>query len=1178
MGRRVPRVGVWLALTVALAILSWSRVVRAEEFGFRLLAHQTPAQMYVGQTVSVEVELQNISDVTWSPKAADRLAYHWRDAQGRMLVLDGRRTELPHAVRPGDKVVVEARVEIPGEPGDYVLEWRMLRENVHWFPRPTDGANTRVPVTVAGQAFVWEVSGLRVEPGELVAFEEAELTATLRNAGAATWSAGEHDFVAYHWWDVEGRLVEYEGARTAMPRDVAPGESIELEARVEAPPVEGAYRLELEPVRDGVSWFGPPVAGDSLSDAIAVAEPALRWGLLDENTPHAMPANAAVDVRVELANTGSEPWGSEDRLSYRWRDRDGRLVAEGARTPLPDVVAPGDSVALEARLFAPDQAGELELVWEIVREHVRWLGPSTVPAAEPVRVHVGEPALVWSLVEADEPPAIWVNGEAHVRVRVRNDGAETWTSEGGDNLAYHWLDADGNVVHFDGRRTRLPEPVAPGESVELSARIRAPREAGDYQLQFEMLREEVRWYGPPRETPEVGVWAQPVTVRWSSGVLQVLLALATAVSIVLVRRAPVAARPRLAVGLDLVPVLWAWASTSLVAFTFAELSGLGFWAGGRLYTLSGALLVCVPVLALRGRARAWILPVLLAPTSLLMLVDLVYMDFYGSIVPVTALTAAHHLGEVRASIVALFQPAYGWLLPAPLAALALALAWPRRVGVAAAATRHYRRVRWGALAVCLLGAGPALSRLYDVMTTELGVRVFSEQHNVARLGVLNAHLFDLARTVRELRRREASAHDREQLLAWFEARAAEVAAEEPSGFGIARGKNLLLIQVESAQTFLIGAEVGGREITPFMNRLHERGLYFPEIVDQTAQGKTSDGEYAVLSSQHPLRSGALCFLRADNRFVTLAHVLSANGYSTLSAHPFKRGFWNRAVLHPRYGFAQSLFRRELGSGPEIGWGLADGPFFERLVERLGDQPEPFFAFLITLSLHHPYDEFPSRYAVLDLGELEGTHLGNYLHGMNYFDRALEQLFTALEAEGLLDETVIALYGDHDARLDLDPALLEVAGIGSWSPSVYHRLERVPLFVVLPGGEPHGVVARVGGQVDVGPTLLHYLGIPRPRAFLGRALTPDVAEGFAAYPDGSAFADDRFFVAEGYDIPAGGACFDAQKGTARPLADCEVLRARAAEELARSRAVLDLDLHRTLADTSLVQHLDTSPSD
>jgi phosphoglycerol transferase MdoB-like AlkP superfamily enzyme len=283
-------------------------------------------------------------------------------------------------------------------------------------------------------------------------------------------------------------------------------------------------------------------------------------------------------------------------------------------------------------------------------------------------------------------------------------------------------------------------------------------------------------------------------------------------------------------------------------------------------------------------------------------------------------------------------------------------------------------------------------------------------------------------------------------------------------------------------------------------------------------------------------------------------------------------------MHPRYGFSRSMFERELGPGPEIGWGLADGPFFERMAPELAALPRPFFAFLITLSLHHPYDSFPERFKTLDLGRLEGTRLGNYLHGMNYFDRSLEALFDDLREAGVLDETVVAIYGDHDARLELDDDVLEVAGLRDWSPSIYHRLERVPLFVVLPEGEPRGEVETVGGHIDVAPTLLHYLGVPRPAAFAGRPLLPGSGDGFAAYPDGSAFADDRFFVAQGYDIPADGACFDAGEGTARRRSDCDDLVWRAAEELSHSRAVLDLDLHRALADPSLVQHIESGERD
>jgi phosphoglycerol transferase MdoB-like AlkP superfamily enzyme len=477
----------------------------------------------------------------------------------------------------------------------------------------------------------------------------------------------------------------------------------------------------------------------------------------------------------------------------------------------------------------------------------------------------------------------------------------------------------------------------------------------------------------------------------------------------------------------------------------------------------------------------------------------------------------------------------------------------------------------------LLLASPALIRLGVALRGSLGARVFSEQAMVGRFGYLNAHVFDLARTLRERGRRgRPSETELAAIHAWFQARALEVErALEPAALSsTAAGDNLLLIQVEAAQTWVIGLEVAGQEITPLLNRMRADADWYPYLIDQTNQGKTSDAEYAVLNSQHPLGEGAICFLRADNHFFTLAHALQARGYTTLSAHPYKRGFWNRAVLHPRYGFERSLFRRELGPGQETGWGLADGVFFERMQAELEALPQPWFAFLITLSLHHPYDEFPAQLSALELGALEGTRVGNYLQAMNYFDRSLAQLLAGLDDDGLLDHTVVALYGDHDARFELDqyPEVIELAGADAWDPALFHRLERVPLFVRVPPEQraPYGRVDVTGGQVDVAPTLLHALGVARPRGMVGQPLVPGMeASAFAAYPDGSAFGPvsidrGRMFVAAGQGIPREGGCFEFPEGGSRPSSECEALAERARDQLSISRAVVDHDLHTQLS--------------
>jgi len=469
---------------------------------------------------------------------------------------------------------------------------------------------------------------------------------------------------------------------------------------------------------------------------------------------------------------------------------------------------------------------------------------------------------------------------------------------------------------------------------------------------------------------------------------------------------------------------------------------------------------------------------------------------------------------------------------------------------------------------------PAATRMSKAMRGGLGSKVFSEQHNAQRFGIFNAHAFDVARAFREsVGRRELDAEALESVQKFF-AVAAEYARErnraDDESFGAAEGANLLLIQVEALQSWVIGTRVGGEEVTPYLNRLVEQSLSYPKIVDQTAQGKTSDAEYLVLNSHHPLPRGATSFLRADNHFWTVAHALKQRGYATSSAHPYRRGFWNRAVLHPRYGFESSVFRRELGKGQYVGWGLADGLFFERMLPRLRAAAEPWFAFWVTLSLHHPYDEFPDSLKTLDVGELEGKPLGNYLQAMNYFDRSLADLVFALEREGLLDHTVVALFGDHDARFELDehPKLLELAQAGVWTPSTFAVMETVPLFVLVPQSELRGEVGVVGGQIDIGPTLLHLLGVERPASFVGHPLLPGLTRDFAAYPNGGAYAPDRVWVRRGRDIPRGGACFFYPSGKPRPKEDCKKIAARAREELGVSRAVADTDLQRSLAGVDL----------
>ncbi len=776
-------------------------------------------------------------------------------------------------------------------------------------------------------------------------------------------------------------------------------------------------------------------------------------------------------------------------------------------------------------------------------------------------MRAAEPALGWQLLGENTPRLQWAGRNADVHLLLRNTGTATWSEGAGDHLSYHWLRPSGEVVLRDGTRAQFPAPVAPGETVEVTARVHAPDRTGRWVLEWEMVREQVAWYGPAVGGLPARV---PVRVVFRSGLFQISFAVIS-LAVALAARL---SRPGRGLGgwalTVVVPVVLAWAGLGLVTVTFSEITGWQLWRGAGVLAASAAALLALPVALVPPRVRPWAAAALVVATSVLAFSDALYARYFGTIVPVVAVAAVRQLGRVEASVAALVHPGDGWLAVGAAAAVAFAVLWPgRRQGDGPA-----RSVRAGvsaAVAAACLAAGiPAIRTLWNGMRDPATVdQLFSQGTLVGQWGVVNAHLFDALRTWREWVGRNAPDPAEEARARAFLARRAELSAAAAAKFGAAGGDNLLLIQVESLQQWVIGATVRGVEITPFLNSLRAKALYFPYVFDQTGQGRSSDGEFEALNSQHALDRGAVAFRRPRNHFVALPGILKAHGYSTLSAHAFERGFWNRGLLHPRYGIERMLFGRDLGTGEVIGWGLADGVFFDRMVTPLRQQRQPFFALLITLGLHHPFDLFPAQHKVLDVGELRDTPLGNYVHAMRYFDDSLASFMAALERSGLLANTVVALYGDHESGLAVDEPLLAMAREPRWDPSVSVRLQRVPLFVLVPHAALSGEVGVVGGQVDIAPTLLALLGIPAPPCFVGHALDPAVPS-IAVLNNGSVVGDGHVFVSEGVLIPAAGACFAWPGGDARPAAQCEALEREGREELAVSRFVVLHDLATKIA--------------
>jgi phosphoglycerol transferase MdoB-like AlkP superfamily enzyme len=260
-----------------------------------------------------------------------------------------------------------------------------------------------------------------------------------------------------------------------------------------------------------------------------------------------------------------------------------------------------------------------------------------------------------------------------------------------------------------------------------------------------------------------------------------------------------------------------------------------------------------------------------------------------------------------------------------------------------------------------------------------------------------------------------------------------------------------------------------------------------------------------------------------------------------------------------------LFEPDFQMTEQIGWGLNDRDFLQQMIPRLTALPQPFAAWLITLSLHHPFENFPERYKTLKLGGWEGTSFGNYLHTMHFFDEALETFKASLAARGLLDSSVVLVFGDHDAGFVRDAALSRIIGIRA-DDVAWTLNDRVPLFMRIPdGGTDHKLQGRrpmPAGQTDVAPTVLALFGIDASGlAYVGRDLLgpPD---GAVLRPYGEWLNSHYLFMTRA-TVPI---CRDlaANRDAANACGeiDREARRARAI-----SRLVVETDLQERLRATS-----------
>ncbi|HZG87678.1 LTA synthase family protein [Paenibacillus sp.] len=592
-----------------------------------------------------------------------------------------------------------------------------------------------------------------------------------------------------------------------------------------------------------------------------------------------------------------------------------------------------------------------------------------------------------------------------------------------------------------------------------------------------------------------------------------------------------------------------WAKSYLTQRLAFELPVSG-WEQELLMALNplASVLAMTALCAAAFRRRLSVALIALAfTTSALLFADLVFYRFFNDFITIPVLLQSEHMNDLWSSVLQLTQPTDPLLFAD---GLLLSLAAARR-RFRPAPWNRYRTAAAAGLAAGLLACNYSMA---ESVRPDLLTRAFDRQILVRSIGAYNYHVYDAVLNARMGSRKAlAREADFEEAARIFDELPLDGA--DPSLFGVAKGRNVFLISLESLQSFMLERRIDGREATPFLNRLMKDSFAFDEFYHQTGQGKTSDAEFLIDTSLFPLPTGAVFFTHAQNVYRTLPMSLKREGYATAAFHANDPSFWNRGRMYPALGYDRFYSVRDYAVNEEnrIGWGLNDVSFFEQSVALAAKLPQPFFAKLITLTNHYPF-ELDEAHRLLPEYTSSSRTLNRYVPTVRYLDQAVERFFEAVKAQGLYERSVFVLYGDHyGISTKHNKAMAQLLGKPLITPYDTVRLQRVPLLIHIPG-VPGRRMPTVGGQIDLYPTLLHLLGAtPEDRYYFGRDLFAAGRPQFVVFRDGS-FVTDRLVYTKN-------ACYDKASGGRIDAAACEPFKRQAIDRLTSSDAIVYGDLFR-----------------
>lgn len=353
---------------------------------------------------------------------------------------------------------------------------------------------------------------------------------------------------------------------------------------------------------------------------------------------------------------------------------------------------------------------------------------------------------------------------------------------------------------------------------------------------------------------------------------------------------------------------------------------------------------------------------------------------------------------------------------------------------------------------------------------------FGSIYDTSPLGYI---AFDFYDELKGNKKSELTLEDIDNIENWFKANKEEIPENDYKG--IFKGKNVILIQTESVENFMINQSIRGEEITPYLNKMIKSSLYFPNFYDQTNSGVSSDADLMTNTGIFPIRGKSTFWENPYTEYESLPKILKDYKYNSLLLHGEKGGNWNFKIATENMGFDQILDKRVIDIKPEevnyLG-GISDKTILMSLLDNVAKMEDPFYGHGVILNSHYGFGYVPKEEWRLNLpSDLNGSMVEKYLQSVSYVDKEIECFMNELKEKNLNKDTIVIITGDHGG---LNKYCMEDASLFKDSyPWMVEEHPKVP-FIIYSEGFEGQTIDTIGGQIDILPTLSYLLGVDKDK--------------------------------------------------------------------------------------------------